>query len=68
MDKNAISLKKLMTLNNLTETINKTYLRTIKFNDDGSLGHTLDRSVLKVVAIAIASDILDEYVDSQDID
>ena len=50
-----------MNLDSLTETVNKTIERTVKFNPDGSLGHTLDRDVFRVIAIAIAADILDEY-------
>ena len=50
-----------MNLDSLAETVNKTIERTVKFNPDGSLGHTLDRDVFRVIAIAIAADILDEY-------
>jgi hypothetical protein len=46
----------------LTETIKKTMDRTVKFNPDGTLGHTLDKDVFNVIAIAIASDILDTYI------
>jgi|APGre2960657373_1045057.scaffolds.fasta_scaffold768353_1 hypothetical protein len=52
---------KKLNLNSLTDTINYTFERTVKFNPDGSLGHTLDRDVFRVIAIAIASDILDRH-------
>ena len=45
----------------LAAEINKTFRRTIKLNEDGTLAHTIDKDVLNVVAIAIASDILDDY-------
>ena len=46
----------------LTKTIKKTVDRTVKFNSDDTLGHTLDKDVFNVIAIAIASDILDTYI------
>ena len=45
----------------LSKSINETFRRTIKLKKDGTLAHTIDKDVLNVVAIAIASDILDAY-------
>lgn len=46
----------------LTKTITKAINRSVKFRKDGSLAHTLDKDVFDVVAIAIASDILNTYI------
>jgi hypothetical protein len=46
----------------LTKTINEAISRSVKFRSDGSLAHTLDRDVFNVIAIAIASDVLDTYI------
>ena len=45
----------------LSELIVQTFDRTLKFREDGTLAHKVDRAVIKVIAIAIASDILDTY-------
>jgi len=52
---------RIMHVLDLAAEINKTFMRTLKLNEDGTLAHTIDKDVLNVVAIAIASDILDDY-------
>jgi predicted Fe-S protein YdhL (DUF1289 family) len=51
----------IMHVLDLTADINKTFRRTLKLNPDGTLAHRVDKDVLHVVAIAIASDLLDTY-------
>jgi uncharacterized protein (DUF4415 family) len=45
----------------LATHIDQTFDRTVKFLEDGKVGHTLDRDVFRVIAIAIAADLLDRY-------
>lgn len=45
----------------LTETIKKTFARTIKLKEDGVIAHRIDKDVLNVIAIAVAWDILEAY-------
>lgn len=45
----------------LSQLIEDTFKRTVKFNPDGTVGHRLDRDVFKVISIAVAADILDRY-------
>jgi len=46
----------------LCKVIDNSFLRTVKFNSDGKLGHTLDKDVFRVISIAIASDILEKCI------
>jgi hypothetical protein len=50
-----------MHLLELTKIVDDTFQRTIKFNSNGSVGHNLDRDVFRVIAIAVAADILDRH-------
>ena len=50
-----------MHLLDLAQTINETFRRTIKFNPDGTFGHNVDRNVMNVISIAVASDMLETY-------
>ena len=48
-----------MHLLELTKIVEDTFARTVKFNLDGTVGHNLDKDVFRVIAIAVAADILD---------
>ena len=48
-----------MHLSELTEIVEETFARTIKFNSDGSVAHNLDKDVFRCIAIAVSADILD---------
>lgn len=45
----------------LANSINETFKRTLKLNQDGTLAHKIDKNVLNVIAIAIAYDMLEDY-------
>lgn len=46
----------------LTKTIDSAINRAVKFRESGSLAHTLDKDVFRVISIAIATEILDTYI------
>lgn len=46
----------------LTKTIDSAISRAVKFRESGSLAHTLDQDVFRVISIAIATEILDTYI------
>ena len=50
-----------MDLITFAKDIETTFWRTVKFREDGKVGHTLDRDVFRVIAVAVAADILDKY-------
>lgn len=61
ISKLVISRKDKMHLLDLAKNINDTFRRTIKFNSDGSFAHKVDRDVMHVISIAVASDLLEMY-------
>jgi hypothetical protein len=50
-----------MDLVTFARDIETTFWRTVKFKEDGKVSHTLDRDVFRVIAVAVAADILDKY-------
>ncbi len=50
-----------MDLVTFARDIETTFWRTVKFREDGKVGHTLDRDVFRVIAVAVAADILEKY-------